>query len=232
MEKQHPPKGSSAERETTVDAPREADAAAKRSRSTRDETTTRILDAAEELFSRRDPAKVTVREIAEKAGVTHPLVHQYVGSKAEVLRQVLERGAPKRQMIMTKNPDFREATPLIIADIMSRRVHSRSVLRAIMDGTDYADIEDRKNSSAMYLDLARASLDQGRRRSPAPEAMSPEVVLAAVVALAFGWTAGEDTLAEMFQMDAPKEQVREQLIDICVYLTELIYPPAEDTTEA
>ena len=63
-------------------------------RHPRAETTERILDAAEDLFSRRDPDKVTVREIAAKAGVTHPVVHEYVGSKADIVAAVIERGAP------------------------------------------------------------------------------------------------------------------------------------------
>ena len=65
-------------------------------RRSREETTARILDAAEELFASRNPTHVTVREVAEKAGVTHALVHQYVGTKDDLLKAVVARGAPKR----------------------------------------------------------------------------------------------------------------------------------------
>ncbi|MEI6452861.1 MAG: helix-turn-helix domain-containing protein, partial [Actinomycetes bacterium] len=47
----------------------------------RDATTAAILDAAEELFHERGYGAVTVRDIAEQAGVSHALVHQYAGSK-------------------------------------------------------------------------------------------------------------------------------------------------------
>jgi len=229
--KRQPPSGESpAVNTSAAQSPSDSDSSAKQSRSTREETTTRILDAAEELFSRRDPAKVTVREIAEKAGVTHPLVHQYVGSKAAVLKAVLERGAPQRQKTMSEHPEFREATPLVLNDIMNGKVHTRSVLRAVMDGSDYADFEDRKKSARMYLGLAKDSLGKGRRRAPAPDAMDPEIVLAAVIALTYGWTATEDALTELFNVGTGKEQTREQIIDICIYLTELIYPPAEETS--
>ena len=73
-------------------------------RHPRSETTERILDAAEDLFSRRDPDNVTVREIAAKAGVTHPVVHEYLGSKADIVAAVIERGAPRRQQLMTRAP--------------------------------------------------------------------------------------------------------------------------------
>ena len=104
-----------------------------RTRQSREETTAAILDAAEELFSRRDPNRVTVREIAEKAGVTHPLVHQYVGSKSDILDAVIRRGAPHRHEIMAAHPDFREVMPLLFADVLSRRVHSRAI-RPLRDG--------------------------------------------------------------------------------------------------
>jgi len=98
-------------------------------RFTREETTTKILDAAEDLFSRRDPAKVTMREIAEAAGVTHPLVHQYIGTKADVLKAVVQRGAPARQEMIATFTDLRAALPPLVEDVLSRRVHSRSIVR-------------------------------------------------------------------------------------------------------
>lgn len=204
----------------------------KQTRRSREETTARILDAAEELFAKRDPAKVTVREIAENAGVTHPLVHQYVGSKADILNLILERGAPQRQRIMAEHPEFREVTPLLMEDILSRRVHSRAVLRSVMDGVPYGDFEDRVRSGQMYLGLARDSLEKGRSRAVDPPAMDPEIVLAAVTALAYGWVAAEDALKKLYGVSDDKTRVREQIVEICVHLTELIYPPAEETPES
>ena len=105
-----------------------------RTRLSREETTTAILDAAEELFSRRDPTRVTVREIAEKAGVTHPLVHQYVGSKSDILDAVIKRGAPARhddhrRRIRTTERSCR----LCSRTCWSRRVHTQ-VDRPLRDG--------------------------------------------------------------------------------------------------
>ena len=137
-------------------------------RHPRAETTERILDAAEDLFSRRDPDKVTVREIAAKAGVTHPVVHEYVGSKAEIVAAVIARGAPRRQQLMTEHPDFFEALPLVSWDVLSRRVHSRSVVRAAMDDRRYDALEDRIRSGEMLLALARKAIDEGAQRPRPP----------------------------------------------------------------
>ena len=50
-----------------------------------------MLDAAEELFADHPYGDVSVRAIADTAGVSHALVHRYVGSKADIMRAVLAR---------------------------------------------------------------------------------------------------------------------------------------------
>ena len=50
-------------------------------RGGREQTTAAILDAAEKLFAARGFTAVTVRDIAAEAGVSHALVHRYLGSK-------------------------------------------------------------------------------------------------------------------------------------------------------
>jgi AcrR family transcriptional regulator len=52
------------------------------------EATTR---AAIDLFSHNNPSQVSVREIAAKAGVSHALVHRYMGSKDDIFRAALKR---------------------------------------------------------------------------------------------------------------------------------------------
>ena len=56
----------------------------------------RILDSAQELFAKRGPRAVTVRQVAEKAGVTHTLVHRYFGSKDDLIRAVVDRVDARR----------------------------------------------------------------------------------------------------------------------------------------
>ena len=62
-------------------------------RGGREQTTAAILDAAEKLFAERGFTAVTVRDIAAEAGVSHALVHRYLGSKQDVYRAML--GAPR-----------------------------------------------------------------------------------------------------------------------------------------
>ncbi|MBW3612402.1 MAG: TetR/AcrR family transcriptional regulator [Chloroflexi bacterium] len=57
----------------------------------RRQATTALLDAAEELLVEVGHAGVTVRALAERAGVNQGLVHYYFGSMDELLLQTLER---------------------------------------------------------------------------------------------------------------------------------------------
>lgn len=71
--------------------PDEAVAQNERSRPVgRAEVTQRAIEAAAELFAERSPSQVSVRDIAARAGVSHALVHRYLGTKDEILTAALE----------------------------------------------------------------------------------------------------------------------------------------------
>jgi AcrR family transcriptional regulator len=55
------------------------------------EATEALLDAAESLLVEVGYAGITVRRLAERAGVNHGLVHYYFGSMQDLLLQVVER---------------------------------------------------------------------------------------------------------------------------------------------
>jgi AcrR family transcriptional regulator len=69
----------------------------------REEATQALLTAAESLLVEVGYAGITVRRVAERAGVNHGLVHYYFGSMQELLLRVLERftdGLVERQRAM------------------------------------------------------------------------------------------------------------------------------------
>jgi AcrR family transcriptional regulator len=57
----------------------------------RRDATEALLDAAEALLVELGYAAITVRKLADRAGVNHGLVHYYFGSMEEVFLQTLER---------------------------------------------------------------------------------------------------------------------------------------------
>ncbi len=169
-----------------------------------------------------------MREIAAKAGVTHPVVHEYVGSKAEIVAAVIARGAPRRQQLMLEHPDFFEALPLVSWDVLSRRVHSRSVVRAAMDDRRYEALEDRVRSGEMLLALARKAIDEGAHRPPPARPSTRRFALAAVTALVYGWVAMEDWLVQFYDlMDEDPADLRSRLVEI-PQVAGLAFPPSPE----
>ena len=57
----------------------------------RRDATEALLDAAEALLVEVGYSAITVRKLADRAGVNHGLVHYYFGSMEEVFLQTLER---------------------------------------------------------------------------------------------------------------------------------------------
>jgi len=214
--------------ESRVPKKKSAASTDKRTRSSRAETETRILDAAEELFAARNPAHVTVREVAEKAGVTHALVHQYIGTKDDLLNAVIQRVAPERQRMIAEQPDLRTVLPRLLASVMRERVHSKSQIRSAMDGVEYASLQRPIETGQKLLALVDDSLGSGSCRTPQCDAMDPRIVLAGLAAMAYGWVATEDWLTPVFELqDQDPELVRETLLELASCMLEMIYPPAD-----
>lgn len=79
----------------------------------RQQATTALMDAAEQLLFEVGYAGVTTRRVAEVAGVKHGLVHYYFGSMEELLTQTLERfveqlAAPLEALYADRNLTFAE----------------------------------------------------------------------------------------------------------------------------
>jgi AcrR family transcriptional regulator len=92
--------------------------------STRADTETRFLDAAERLLVEIGYASITSRRLADEAGANLGLVHYYFGSLEELFLQVLERfttrlTARQREMYASPRPyieKWREAMRYLDAD--------------------------------------------------------------------------------------------------------------------
>lgn len=83
-------------------------------------TKTRILMAAEELFAQRGYASVSVRDIADRAGVANSLLIRYYGSKAALFEEALLHAMYRRKFPYDKN-DFAETmSGMILGDSGSK----------------------------------------------------------------------------------------------------------------
>lgn len=161
----------------------------------REATTAAILDAARELFAERGYAAVTVREIAERAGVTHALVHQYIGSKADVFRAVLVRNENTILAAASGNPDLLETTSLMLRHGLEHdRSHVRLIVRSAMSGLPYERTTGRFEAVDRLIELAEQAAASATPAERAAKDLDPRIVVTGVVSLFLGWGVTESWL--------------------------------------
>jgi len=158
----------------------------------REATTAAILDAAEELFSADGFEAVTVRAIAKRAGVSHALVHRYLGSKAEIFRAILSRNQGVILAAAPDNPDLLATTYLIMREgLTNHRRYIRLLADSALHGLPYERTTGRFAAVDRLVELAEraaASASPGERTD---DDLDPRFVIACITALYLGWAATE-----------------------------------------
>jgi len=158
----------------------------------REATTAAILDAAEELFSANGFEAVTVRAIAERAGVSHALVHRYLGSKGEVFRAVLERNQGIILAAAPDNPDLLATTSLIMREgLTNHRRYVRLLADSALHGLPYEQTTGRFAAVERLVELAERAVASAPPSERTGEDLDPRFVIACVTALFLGWAATE-----------------------------------------
>jgi len=121
------------------------------------ETHQRILEAARGLFAQHGVAGVSVRDIASAAGVTHPLVHRYFGTKqqmvAEILRREMEIVGPVRGVgpAAPLAPSLESLRGAIDYVLQESRTTILLLLRAQMDGLGSESVQEEVASPLIIL---------------------------------------------------------------------------------
>ena len=158
----------------------------------REKSTAAILDAAEKLFSARGFTAVTVRDIAAEAGVSHALVHRYLGSKQDVYRAMLVRNESALRNAASDDDDLLTAVSLMLREgLAHQRRYVRLIAHSVLHGLSYERTSGRFAATERLVELAEAAAaSEGDARDP--DALDPRFVVASVVALFIGWIATDD----------------------------------------
>ena len=134
-------------------------------RGGREQTTAAILDAAERLFAERGFTAVTVRDIAAEAGVSHALVHRYLGSKEQVYRAMLSRRENVIRDAAPAEEDLAEATSLMLREaVLNQRSYVRLVAHSALHGLSYEKTVGQFAATARLVELARRRRPKRARR--------------------------------------------------------------------
>ncbi|MGA0862511.1 MAG: TetR family transcriptional regulator [Ilumatobacteraceae bacterium] len=147
----------------------------------------RLVEAAAEMLAEVGPRAMSVRQVAERAGVNHGLVHHYFGGKDGLLR------AAMRRLVSDHERWAREVSgggpfPVPMALGGDQR-YLRAVVRSLLDGeTDLALTELSSGVSvprqAMEAEVARRGLDAAD--------VETKATVGAAMALEMGWAALEE----------------------------------------
>jgi len=167
-----------------------------RRRLGRDATTAAILDAAEQFFHERDYEDVTVRDIAEQAGVSHALVHQYAGSKEDLFRAVLARNDGSLVSGAPAHFDLLETASLILRRGLEpqARNYARLLMRTALSGVPYDQTTGRFAAVEQLIALAEQQAASATASERAEKDLDPRLVAACAGSLYLGWVSGESWL--------------------------------------
>jgi AcrR family transcriptional regulator len=114
-----------------------------------------VIEAACDLFSEKSPNRVSIREIAEKAGVNHGLIHRHFGSKRNLISKVVENIDEKIRRASNSGSSFNEIFRLASEAAFSDSRIWRIPARLIIDGD--ADLLQ-ENQSSYLMELKKMAM--------------------------------------------------------------------------
>jgi AcrR family transcriptional regulator len=196
-------------------------------RGGREQTTAAILDAAEKLFAERGFTAVTVREIAAEAGVSHALVHRYLGSKQDVYRAMLVGNEDAIRSVASGDDELLTTTSLMLREgLTNQRRYVRLIAHSALHGLSYERTSGRFAATERLVELAEAAAAaEGDARDP--DAVDPRIVVASVVALFIGWISADDWILRAAGLrDASDEEIADGLERVMLQLLRENFPAA------
>lgn len=142
-------------------------------RGGRERSTAAILDAAEKLFSAHGFTAVSVRDIAAEAGVSHALVHRYLGSKQDVYRAMLVRKEDAIRSAASDDDELLTAVSVMLREgLAHQRRYVRLIAHSALHGLPYERTSGRFAATERLIELAEAAAaSEGDARDP--DALAP-----------------------------------------------------------
>ena len=147
----------------------------------RDEITDAVLDAAERLFAAAGPAEVSLRTIAQEAGVTYGLVYRHFGTKDVLLERLLARYNERWKDHLGANPDYAGALRDLLGESFDTGPYLRLLAWTLLTGVPDRDAASyRRHATLDELPALAAGAESSDERAA-------RLQTAGALAFAFGW---------------------------------------------
>jgi TetR/AcrR family transcriptional regulator, repressor for neighboring sulfatase len=209
-----------------LDTPNVPDADSNHSRPAgRTEVVDAALDAATDLFATHNPSQVSVRDIAAQAGVSHALIHRYLGSKEDILHAVLERASDRAAESWLNKEGHGHPSGAFDYETPAGR-YIRTVIRARLDGFELSSDELRFPHADEMMAFTTSRhysnvVDEG--------GFNPQVVFATAIAVATGMGIAEEFfLVQAGIENEDRDQVRAEVNRLIMRLMTLADRPTGD----
>lgn len=170
----------------------------------RDEVRSAVLTATRELMGERGVDGFTVRDVADRAGVNHALVHRHFGTKADVVEQVLvaEAAAVSEAVVAARLPIAETADGAVVAGLLdvlaSRPTYWRALVGAVLAHPDAA-VAGTRSTTDLFSGLWRDSAGHNAESAAAGAAV-------------LGWLLFGDFMSEVTAADP--DEVRHVVADV------------------
>jgi AcrR family transcriptional regulator len=192
-----------------------------------EKTRAAILDAARLLFAEQELSEVSIRDIADAAGVSHGLVQQYFGTREQMIAAIIAHEIERFSDEMLPTPtgttveDFQVLHERLKAGERSFRQYALLILRAELAGIEPEKMLD-PAARTPALQLADAIADIQSRTATGRPPMDPKLVSAYINASIFAFGAMSPWLMTAVGLVPEDYEARlDEIVDISVRLIAL-----------
>ena len=172
-----------------------------------------LIEAGIKLFSERGMAAVSVRELADEAGVNHSLLFRYFGDKNALIKAVFEQRFDRLGAMYLSADDTPAGNGEQMLETSIRAVMQDEQLWRLMTFAALEGQHQIVNSiPSPYLRTTLKQLEKRQRNNEIYNGVEASVLLASGFALGLGWAVFRRTLMSMAQAgDRDFEELRVQV---------------------
>ncbi len=169
-----------------------------------------LIEAACSLLAEVGPRTLSVRDIADRAGVNHGQIHHYFGGKSGLLAAAMRHLAQSHyDQAQARAGNRLIPPPLSLAEDTQ---YWRALCHSIMDGhMDLARIETHENIS-----IPKRVLQSLQEENPQEDPLAIKAAVAANAAMQLGWVAFEEFMFEVTEVKAKERKALREAVKLYI----------------
>lgn len=171
----------------------------------RDTVIAALVDATAAMLAEEGPARISLRGIADRAGVNKGQIHHYFGSKQALIEAAVRQLATEHHRNATERSGGPMPVPLTLG---LDAQYLQAIVRLVLDGDlDTAGLEFDEGISVPRRAMLEAATKATRDEvvDPADVPLDLKAAVAGAMATELGWAAFRDFILRAVQVDEPEQ---------------------------